>query len=199
MVNVRCESMREKRTSFVCCKRCNIHDLSILICFVWPCWMRDWARHPAVSSAQCDHQRDWGQLCRGHVGDLGGGPRHWIRHHPTGIPVCMSWQYENLVKCFGSEVFKRRGAREIWRACRRWKAQGAAKNIWNLDFVCTGDLAWLQTQSTVAVAAALAVAHGIVKILKDSSPQKSLVFLIVIFFSLQLFIDLDCFGVSCTV
>lgn len=41
-------------------------------------------RRHAVSSAQCDHQRDRGQLGRGHVGDLGGRPRHRIRRHAAG-------------------------------------------------------------------------------------------------------------------
>ena len=53
-------------------------------------------RHPAVSSTQCDHQRDWGQLRRGHVGNLRGGSRHWIRHHPTGTSMCVLRKWESL-------------------------------------------------------------------------------------------------------
>lgn len=59
-------------------QKCNIYKLRADF------WLYMVVRHPAVSSPQCDHQRDWSQLGRGDVGDLGGGSRHRIRHHPAG-------------------------------------------------------------------------------------------------------------------
>lgn len=112
----------------LCFTRCNIHELSDLICSPCLCWMCICVRHPAVSSPQCDHQRDWGQLSLGHMGDLGGGPRHWICHHSTGTSV------HDVRKCDLAALFRckpRVWAKYEGKKCRRLKTQA---DKWQWEF-----------------------------------------------------------------